>query len=100
MFFFLISLELLKYGVAFHHAGLTQNDKVAVEIGFKNQSIKYLCSTSTLAIGITLPARLVIIRSTRHYGNNKFEEYSALEIIQMMGRAGRPQVIICFVPLY
>jgi replicative superfamily II helicase len=50
-----------------------------------------LGSTSTLAVGVNLPAHLIIIKGTNHYINGKYEEYSDLDIMQMMGRAGRPQ---------
>ena len=51
----------------------------------------YIVSTSTLAMGVNLPAHLVIIKSTQHYTTNGFEEYSETELLQMIGRAGRPQ---------
>lgn len=66
-------------------------------------SIKIIClesnipqsdavTTSTLAMGVNLPAHLVIIKSTMHYAGGMFEEYSETDILQMIGRAGRPQV--------
>ena len=58
---------------------------------FKEGQIPVLCATSTLAAGVNLPAHLVIIKSTFQYGPNGYEEYNELDIIQMMGRAGRPQ---------
>ena len=58
---------------------------------FRFGSISVLCSTSTLAIGVNLPAHLVIIRTTQIYNDGKFTEYNPLDIQQMMGRAGRPQ---------
>lgn len=48
-------------------------------------------STSTLAMGVNLPAHLVIVKSTQHYTRSGFEEYSETELLQMIGRAGRPQ---------
>ena len=42
-------------------------------------------------MGVNLPAHLVIIKSTQHYTTNGFEEYSETELLQMIGRAGRPQ---------
>lgn len=49
-------------------------------------------STSTLSIGVNLPAHLVIIKSTKYYSASQSScEYSATQILQMMGRAGRPQ---------
>ena len=49
-------------------------------------------STSTLAIGVNLPAHLVIIKSTKHYSSSSYIDYSTSQILQMIGRAGRPQV--------
>lgn len=59
---------------------------------FLEFKIKILCTTSTLAMGINLPARLVVIKSTQCYkGAMKgYMEYTRIEIEQMMGRAGRP----------
>lgn len=42
-------------------------------------------------MGLNLPAHLVILKSTQHYTSNGFQEYSENEILQMIGRAGRPQ---------
>lgn len=55
-----------------------------------------LGTTSTLSVGVNLPARCVIIRGTKTYrggttNRDGFEDYSELDLIQMMGRAGRPQ---------
>lgn len=56
-----------------------------------------LCSTSTLAVGINLPAHLVIIKSTQCYRGTieGYAEYTSLEILQMVGRAGRPRFDDC-----
>jgi ATP-dependent DNA helicase HFM1/MER3 len=78
--------------VAFHHAGLEQNDRLAVENGFLIGDINVICSTSTLAVGVNLPCHLVIIKNTVTYSNGTgLQEYSDLEVMQMLGRAGRPQ---------
>ena len=58
----------------------------------KNTFCIFIVSTSTLAMGVNLPAHLVIIKSTRHYVNGLYQEYTQSEILQMIGRAGRPQV--------
>nr|DBA11284.1 TPA_inf: MER3 [Moesziomyces aphidis] len=76
--------------VAFHHAGLSQNDRRKVERAFLAGQVHILCCTTTLATGINLPAYCVIIRGTKHY-DGQWSEMSELDIIQMMGRAGRPQ---------
>jgi ATP-dependent DNA helicase HFM1/MER3 len=78
-------------GVAFHHAGLAQEDRLSIEEGFLNGNISVVCSTSTLAVGINLPCYLVILQGTVGYSDTGQQEYSDLEVIQMLGRAGRPQ---------
>ncbi|PWN33845.1 P-loop containing nucleoside triphosphate hydrolase protein, partial [Meira miltonrushii] len=82
--------NLSRDGIAFHHAGLDITDKRKVESAFVDGKIKILCATTTLAVGVNLPAYLVIIRGTK-LNTGVFEEHSDLTILQMMGRAGRPQ---------
>lgn len=55
-------------------------------------SLTLIVTTSTLAMGMNMPAHLVVIKSTMHYSGGVFEEYSETDILQMIGRAGRPQV--------
>ena len=84
--------EVISKGVAFHHAGLGHGDRQIVENCFRNGLIKILVSTSTLSWGVNLPAKIVIIRDTYVYDALRGErEISPLDIIQMLGRAGRPQ---------
>lgn len=78
-------------GVAFHHAGLTSEDRMQVERGFLQGDIAVICCTSTLAVGVNLPCHLVIIKNTLTYTIGGLQEYSDLEMMQMLGRAGRPQ---------
>ncbi|OLL22607.1 ATP-dependent DNA helicase MER3 [Neolecta irregularis DAH-3] len=80
-----------KVGVGFHHAGLEQSDRQLLERSFLEGKIMVICCTSTLAVGINLPAHLVIVKNTLSYVGSRFEEYTDLAILQMMGRAGRPQ---------
>ncbi|UWG48942.1 Replicative superfamily II helicase [Halanaeroarchaeum sp. HSR-CO] len=78
-------------GVAFHHAGLSKNDKDLVEEWFKQGQIDLLFSTSTLAWGVNLPARCVVIRDTKLHDPLEGEvDMSPLDVLQMIGRAGRP----------
>lgn len=77
--------------VAFHHAGLEIDDREAVERGFLQGNINVICCTSTLAVGVNLPCHFVIIKNTVSYNNTGMKEYSDLDIMQMLGRAGRPQ---------
>ncbi|CAI7629740.1 unnamed protein product [Penicillium discolor] len=78
-------------GVAFHHAGLGPADRHTVETGFREGNINVICCTSTLAVGINLPCHLVIIKNTVSWQDGGCKEYSDLEMMQMLGRAGRPQ---------
>jgi replicative superfamily II helicase len=78
-------------GVGFHHAGLSREDKAHVEEWFREGRIKVLFSTSTLAWGVNLPARCVVIRDTKHHDPLEGEvDMSPLDVLQMLGRAGRP----------
>ncbi len=84
---------LIKKGVAFHHAGLNQNCRQTIETEFRKGTIKLLSSTPTLAAGVNLPARRVVISNINRYnakvGGNR--PISVLEYKQLCGRAGRPQ---------
>ena len=51
----------------------------------------FTVATSTLAMGVNLPARLVVVKSSQHYACGTYTEYSETQILQMIGRAGRPQ---------
>lgn len=81
----------LTSGVAFHHAGLDGLDRHTVEKGFLEGQINVICCTSTLAVGINLPCHMVIIKNTVSYQDDGIKEYADLEVMQMLGRAGRPQ---------
>ncbi|XP_011353936.1 probable ATP-dependent DNA helicase HFM1 [Pteropus vampyrus] len=83
--------DILIYGIAYHHAGMELSDRKVVEGAFIVGDLPVLFTTSTLAMGVNLPAHLVVIKSTMHYAGGVFEEYSETDILQMIGRAGRPQ---------
>ncbi|MDG6221101.1 MAG: DEAD/DEAH box helicase, partial [Candidatus Thermoplasmatota archaeon] len=83
----------LERGTAFHHAGLDSQYRRIVETSFKDGSIKCICATPTLAAGINLPARRVIIRDLRRYDPNTGSSYlPVLFVKQACGRAGRPHL--------
>ncbi|ELW72636.1 putative ATP-dependent DNA helicase HFM1 [Tupaia chinensis] len=84
--------DILTHGVAYHHAGMELSDRKVVEGAFTVGDLPVLFTTSTLAMGVNLPAHLVVIKSTMHYVGGMFEEYSETDILQMIGRAGRPQL--------
>jgi pre-mRNA-splicing helicase BRR2 len=85
--------ELLPYGFAIHHAGMTRVDRTLVEDLFADGHIQVLVSTATLAWGVNLPAHTVIIKGTQVYSPEKgrWMELSPQDVLQMLGRAGRPQ---------
>ncbi|KAL1920366.1 uncharacterized protein VTP21DRAFT_743 [Calcarisporiella thermophila] len=85
--------DLLPYGFAIHHAGMTRPDRVLVEELFRDGHIQVLVSTATLAWGVNLPAHAVIIKGTQIYSPEKgrWVELSPQDVLQMLGRAGRPQ---------
>ncbi|XP_042461585.1 DExH-box ATP-dependent RNA helicase DExH14-like isoform X2 [Zingiber officinale] len=83
----------LQFGIGLHHAGLNDRDRSLVEELFSNNKIQILVCTSTLAWGVNLPAHLVIIKGTEYYDGKakRYVDFPITDILQMMGRAGRPQ---------
>jgi helicase len=80
-------------GAAFHHAGLRKEARHIIEEGFRKGSIRCISSTPTLAAGLNLPARRVIIRDYRRYSTGEgMIPIPAREYHQMAGRAGRPHL--------
>lgn len=81
----------VRCGIAFHNAGLTYKQRRFVEENFKSGRIKCIVATPTLAAGINLPARRVIVRDTYRFESNSGNvPISVMEVKQMCGRAGRP----------
>ena len=83
--------DLIPRGVCFHHAGLSSEQRGTVESFFRDGKIKVLVATPTLAAGINLPARAVIIRDITRFSDGMVGYISATEVHQMLGRAGRPK---------
>ena len=85
--------QLVTKGVAFHHAGLGSSSREVVEDSFKKGVIKLLTATPTLAAGVNLPARRVVIASILRYDSDYGGSMpiSILEYKQLCGRAGRPK---------
>ncbi|MGC8571839.1 MAG: DEAD/DEAH box helicase [Candidatus Micrarchaeia archaeon] len=83
--------NLVKNGVAFHHAGLLNNQRIIIEEAFKKNLIKTICATTTLGYGINFPAHTVLIRDLSRYNSVYNENLSVNEVLQLFGRAGRPK---------
>ena len=88
------SLKLtLQFGIGLHHAGLAESDRREVESLFVGGKIQVLVATSTLAWGVNTPTYLVIIKGTEYYDAQAkaYKDMAITDVLQMMGRAGRPQ---------
>lgn len=83
--------SVIRCGVSFHHAGLELEVRRVIEEGFRRGVLRALASTTTLAAGVNLPARRVIIHEYRRYEPGLgYVEIPIMEYKQMAGRAGRP----------
>ncbi len=82
--------RLLRDSIAYHHAGLSHASRKVVEEAFRKGLIRVIVATPTLAAGINLPARRVLVY-TRRYSYGYMAPISVAEYKQMAGRAGRPQ---------
>ncbi|EXJ57953.1 hypothetical protein A1O7_05376 [Cladophialophora yegresii CBS 114405] len=85
--------DLLPYGFGIHHAGMNVADRTSVAELFADGFLRVLVCTATLAWGVNLPAHTVIIKGTQVYSPEKgsWVELSPQDVLQMLGRAGRPQ---------
>jgi len=84
--------EVVSNGAAFHHAGLGGGHRKLIEDAFREGKIKVLTATPTLAFGVNLPARVVIVNEYRRYAPGYgYYPIPVLEYKQMAGRAGRPR---------
>ena len=83
----------LAFGIGLHHAGLHERDRRSVEELFVNSRIQILIATSTLAWGVNFPAHLVVVKGTEYFDGktSRYVDFPITDVLQMMGRAGRPQ---------
>jgi helicase len=78
-------------GSAFHHAGLVNEQRVAVEDAFKRGDVDVIVATPTLSAGVNLPSRTVVLRDVKRYGERGLSYIEVFEYKQLVGRAGRPK---------
>lgn len=83
----------LSFGIGIHHAGLSQGDRDIVEHLFCTGKTQVLICTTTLAWGVNFPAHLVIVKGTEYYDakTKRYVDFPLTDVLQMIGRAGRPQ---------
>ncbi|GHO43517.1 DEAD/DEAH box helicase [Ktedonospora formicarum] len=81
--------SLLPRGIAFHHAGLLPGLKVLVETLFAQGRLRAVFSTDTLALGINMPARTVVVGSLSKFDGQEMRLLTPNEYSQLTGRAGR-----------
>ncbi len=82
----------IRKGVAFHHSGLTTEQRDIIEREFRAGRVKIISCTPTLAAGVSMPAFRVIIKSLKRFSDKwGMEPIPVLEYLQMAGRAGRPE---------
>jgi helicase len=84
--------DSVERSVAFHHAGLRSEHRAIVENAFRDRRLKCICATPTLAAGVNVPARRVVVRDQKRYTGSGMEWLPVLEVHQMCGRAGRPHL--------
>ncbi len=82
--------KCVRQGIAFHHAGLTSNQKTLIEDAFRAGTIKIIACTPTLAAGLDMPAFRTVLKDLKRYTSRGMAHISVLEYLQMSGRAGRP----------
>ena len=83
--------NLVAAGAAFHHAGLSHAHRAIIEEAFRSRILKAVVATPTLAAGVNLPARLVLITEVKRYQlGYGYQAIPVLEYKQFCGRAGRP----------
>lgn len=84
--------EYVAQGVAFHNAGVEGNQRALIEDAFKHtRCIKIIVSTTTLAVGLDLPASWVVVRDLKRFSGTFSDYLTKMEVSQMAGRAGRPK---------
>ncbi len=82
--------KLIARGVAYHHAGLSTQQRKIIENAFRENAIAIIHATPTLAAGVNLPARAVIVEEYYRFDQGMRKPIRVFEFKQLSGRAGRP----------
>ncbi|MDO8955215.1 MAG: DEAD/DEAH box helicase [Gammaproteobacteria bacterium] len=82
-------VNILEYGIGFHHGGLPQEIRREIENGIQNELITILICTTTLAEGVNLPIRTLIIHTIRHHDGTRLRSLENRKIKNIIGRVGR-----------
>jgi helicase len=84
--------EMVRYGVAYHNSWLHPEQRRAIEDSFRNRMLKVICCTPTLAMGVSLPAKTVLIRNYKFFSLGRgIAPMPVFWVKQVFGRAGRPE---------
>ena len=84
--------DMVRCGVAYHNSWLHPEQRRAIEESFRARTLKVICCTPTLAMGVSLPAKMVLIRNYKFFTVGKGNEpMPVCWVKQVFGRAGRPE---------
>ena len=83
--------DFVRAGVAYHNSWLHPEQRRAIEDGFRRRLIKVICCTPTLAMGVSLPAKIALIRNYKFFSGVMSEPMPVFWVKQVFGRAGRPE---------
>lgn len=84
--------DIVRYGAAYHNSWLHPEQRRAIEDSFRNRILKIICCTPTLAMGVSLPAKMVVIRNYKFFTFGRgVEPMPLFWVKQVFGRAGRPE---------
>ncbi|NHE59939.1 DEAD/DEAH box helicase [Cyclobacterium plantarum] len=81
--------RLVQVGALFHHGDLPQDVREVVENALRDEKIKLVVCNTTLAEGVNLPIRTMVLHSTQRYDGNALKEMSVRSLKNLVGRAGR-----------
>ncbi|MBC8521924.1 MAG: DEAD/DEAH box helicase [Methanomicrobia archaeon] len=84
--------DMVRCGVAYHNSWLHPEQRRAMEESFRARVLKVICCTPTLAMGVSLPAKMVLIRNYKFFTLGRgIEPMPVCWVKQVFGRAGRPE---------